>query len=132
MNSPIKRQHTKQKERERDGNKTDGTTDISFNKQKKQEESDTKSSTPDKTFPNETSVNIESYISSTNKKRTSKKLQNSPKKSFTKSVTNKKKGVTFKKKFVDVVYVESFKKYNENMCDNDDKDSTVKCKCLIF
>ena len=41
----------------------------------------------------------------------------------------KKKKVTFKTKFVNIIEVESYKKYNVNMSSNDDDDA--KCSCSI-
>ena len=49
-----------------------------------------------------------------------------------KSVKNlnrfKKKKVSFKNKFVDVIEIESYKKYYNNFYDNAD----AKCSCIIF
>ena len=43
----------------------------------------------------------------------------------------KKKKVTFKKKFVDIVNIESYKKYNLNKSLNNDSEDT-KCSCIIY
>ena len=43
----------------------------------------------------------------------------------------KKKKLTFKKKFVDIVNIESYKKYNLNKSLNNDSEDT-KCSCIIY
>jgi hypothetical protein len=49
------------------------------------------------------------------------------------SESNKKNRVKFKKNFVDMVVVESYKKYNMDMSYNDaEPNESTKCRCLIF
>jgi hypothetical protein len=50
------------------------------------------------------------------------------------AVTKKGKRVCFSKILVDTVIVESYKKYNMDMSyeDSNNKQETIKCKCLIF
>ena len=46
---------------------------------------------------------------------------------------DRKKKAVFRKNFLDVVYVESYKKYNLDMsADQPEENQIVRCKCLIF
>jgi len=47
--------------------------------------------------------------------------------------SKKKARVKFKKEFVSIVVVESYKKYNVDMSYNDsESNETTKCRCLVF
>ena len=51
--------------------------------------------------------------------------------SFARKIKAKKKKVNFKRKFVTIIDIESFKKYNmENNCLNDKAEA--KCTCLVY
>jgi hypothetical protein len=74
--------------------------------------------------------------STDNKERERKKSKPTLNRSKTKSESNKKsrKKVTFKERnFLDIVNVESYKKYNANMSFNEPgSEETTRCRCLIF
>jgi hypothetical protein len=95
-----------------------------------------KSPTNDPEKRNSVSQNISNFDSSSPKKRMSSP-SNSTKKARSKSnlTVNKKqkRRVAFEKNFVNITYVESYKKYNVDMSYNDpEPQETTRCRCIII